>query len=160
MKTAVKFLTLIGILALFSLVITDIAPTDHPPARQQSHWVNNVYGSVEIWGLRWNHPRTRTSHHVSVSNESDFKARYLYEFKHSILEGGHEIKIPDPPVEIALDLDGVFMRTESLGFSNLENLGIRREQRFTISAYSRVEIHAKGASRSWTVSLVHKFNEE
>lgn len=67
MKTAVKFLTLIGILALFSLVITDIAPTDHLPSRQQSHWVNNVYGSVEIWGLRWNHPGTRTSHHVSVS---------------------------------------------------------------------------------------------
>lgn len=48
MKTAVKFLTLIGILALFSLVITDIAPTDHPSSRQNPRWVNNVYGSVEI----------------------------------------------------------------------------------------------------------------
>ncbi len=88
MKTAVKCLTLIGILALCSLVITDIAPTDHPPSRQESRWVGNVYGSVEIWGLSWNHPRTSTSHHVSVSNESDFNASYLYEFKHSILEGG------------------------------------------------------------------------
>lgn len=159
MKTAVKFLTLIGILALFSLVITDIAPTDHPPSRQDPRWVNNVYGSVEIWGLRWSHPRTRTSHHVSVSNESGFTARYLYEFKHSILEGGHELKIPNRPAEVELELRGVFMRTESLGFSNLENLGIERDQRFTISAYSRVEIQAKGARRGWKVELVHRFNE-
>lgn len=159
MKTAVKFLTLIGILALFSLVITDIAPTDHPPSRQDPRWVNNVYGSVEIWGIRWNHPRTRTSHHVSVSNESTSKARYLYEFKHSILEGSHEVKIPNRPAEVGLEIDEVFMRTESLGFSNLENLGIGREQRFTISAYSRVEIHAKGGHRSWKVTLLHRFNE-
>lgn len=158
MKTAVKFLMLIGILALFSLVITDLAPTDHPPSKQQSHWVGGVYGSVEVWGLRWNHPRTQTSHHVSVSNESGFKARYLYEFKHSILERNHEVKIPPRPAEVTLKSGKVFMRTASLGVNNLENLGIRINDMFTVSAYSRVEIHARGASRSWKVELMHRFN--
>lgn len=158
MKTAVKFLMLIGILALFSLVITDFAPTNHPPSRQDSRWVNNVYGSVEIWGLSWNHPRTQPSHHVSVSNESRFPARYLYEFKHSILEKRREIKIPNSPNFVELEPGGVFMRTESFGFTNLEEFGITRNQRFTVSAYSRIDIHAKRARRGWDVTLEHRFN--
>ncbi len=44
--------------------------------------------------------------------------------------------MPNPPVEVTLkpDEDAVFMKTASLGFTNLNRLGIEPNGMFTVSA--------------------------
>lgn len=147
-------LSVIGLLALMCLFT--VPPDVH--AISDSRWIGGVYGSVELWGIGYSRPYTRSSHYLTVSNESRFLARYDYEFKHAILETGDEnTKVRR---DLRLRAGGVYMEPSYGRRLNLNRIpALEPGDRFTLSAYTRVAIRARGARDGWKVEIKRKFRK-
>ena len=147
-------LSVIGLLALVCVftVLPDAS------AISESRWIGDVYGSVSVWGVGYSRPYTRSSHYLSLSNESRFLARYDYEFQHAILETRHENK--KVKEDLRLPAGEVYMEPSygrSLNLNRIRQLEPGDE--FTLSAYTRVEIRARGARDGWKVTIKRRFQK-
>lgn len=124
-------------------------------AVSESHWVGDVYGNTELWGLTYSRPFTSSSHYILVSNESNFVARYLYEFKASIVQTGDEVRFPTNPryVNINPGPPAVMKsRTLSINLDNIPELEIN--DLFTLDCYTRISISTKfDGKKGWKVGL-------
>lgn len=147
-------LSVIGLLALVCLftVLPDAS------AISDSRWIGGVYGSVELWGVGYSRPYTRSSHYLSVSNESRFLARFDYEFKHGIVETGDEnTKVRS---NLRLPAGEVYMEPSYGRRLNLNRIReLERGEEFTLSAYTRVAIRARGARDGWKVEINRKYSK-
>lgn len=147
-------LSVIGLLALVCVftVLPDAS------AISDSRWIGNVYGSVEVWGVGYSRPYTRSSHYLSLSNESRFLARYDYEFQHAIVETRHENK--KVKRDLRLPAGKVYMEPSygrSLNLNRIRQLDPGAA--FTLSAYTRVAIWARGARDGWKVEIKRRFRK-
>ena len=120
--------------------------------------MGQVYGNTEIWGLGYSSPFTSSSHYIMVSNESNFTARYLYEFKASILEVNFEVRVPTNPTHQHIEADEVVVESETLSI-NLDNFPqIGQNELFTLDCYTRIDIVTKfNGSAGWSVGLRHRY---
>ena len=147
-------LSVIGLLALVCLFTV---PPD-AAAISESRWIGNVYGSVSVWGVGYSLPYTRSSHYLSVSNESRFLTRYDYEFQHAILETMHENK--KVRSNLRLPAGEVYMEPSYGRRLNLNRIReLERGDEFTLSAYTRVAIRARGARDGWKVEIKRRFQK-
>ncbi len=147
-------LSVIGLLALMCLFTV---PPD-ASAISDSRWVGGVYGSVELWGIGYSRPYTRSSHYLTVSNESGFPARFDYEFQHAILETGTENK--KVRSDRRLPAGAVYMEPiygRRLDLNDIPELDPGDE--FTLSAYTRVAIRARGARDGWKVEIKRRYQK-
>ena len=147
-------LSVIGLLALVCLFTV---PPD-ASAISDSQWIGGVYGSVELWGVGYSRPYTRSLHYLSVSNESRFLARSDYEFQHAILETMHENK--KVRSDLRLPACEVYMEPSYGRQLNLNRIReLERGDEFTLSAYTRVAIRARGARDGWKVEIKRRFQK-
>ena len=147
-------LSVIGLLALVCLFTV---PPD-ASAISDSRWIGGVYGSVELWGVGYSRPYTRSSHYLTVSNESRFLARFDYEFKHGIVETGDEnTKVRS---NLRLPAGEVYMEPSYGRRLNLNRIReLERGDEFTLSAYTRVAIRARGARDGWKVEINREYSK-
>jgi len=93
-----------------------------------------------------------------VSNESNWTAKYLYEFKASILQINHELRVPPNPQHQNIEADVVVVESETLNI-NMDNFPqIGDNQLFTLDCYTRVHVITKhNGSDGWSVGLRHNY---
>ena len=147
MRTVSRFPTLFILLAsvcFFPTVVFAVSSSD---------WVGDVYGNAELWGLDYSRPFTSSSHYIMVSNESAFVARYLYEFKTSILEAGFEERVPVNPQYRNIGIDQVVVESTTINIDMNNVPGIDDNDMFTLDCYTRISISTKFDGRKgWKVS--------
>lgn len=157
MKAATRFSTALVLLALIGL-FTTAASVGHAQSAQESHWVGNLYGSTELWGLGYSRPWARSSHHITVSNEGNFKSWYLYEFKISVLSVHLESKHPTTPVEEEIDAGVTVMIPGHMNLDLRKAAGIDNGELFTLSCYTRIALRTKfNGKKQWKVTLERPF---
>ena len=150
MRALSRFPTLLILLALASVYLFPTVAS----AVSHSEWVGDLYGNTELWGLGYSRPFTSSSHYILVSNESEFVAKYLYEFKASILQTGTEERFPANPLHVNINPDQVVVESRSLSI-NLNNIPqLENNDVFTLDCYTRIDLVTKfNGSSGWKVSL-------
>lgn len=137
---------------------TSLAEHDHNPYKAQSKWLGKIFGNAEIWGVNYSVPWGRSSHQITVSNETNGNAYYLFEFKASVVgaipavESKHQVGSTKLTKGTAISIPGQM-------FVDLRKAkNIADGQPFTLSCYTRLEISNKaGKSLGWVVELKHEY---
>lgn len=157
---AVRIIPTLLILAVFVFSPSYITFAAHTaqPSKAQSYWVGDVFANTEIWGLGYSSSFTSSSHYLLVSNEDDWKAQYLYEFKASILQINHEQRVPPNPhyQDINAGVVEVEQATININMDNFPQIG--DNELFTLDCYTRVGIKTKfDGNDGWSVGLHHSY---
>ena len=157
MRILSRLPTLLVLLAFVCFFCTTVI-ADHDESAQRSEWLGNLYGNTEIWGLGYFYPWGRSSHHITVSNETGSNAYYLFEFKASVPEANPilESKHPTQPTDTKI-VDGATKVIQGQMNVDLRKAAnIETGQLFTLSCYTRIKITNKaGKSKGWRVTLEH-----
>ena len=81
-------LTILAILGLGSLLISNFSKPTHADEEPEivSGTLEDVYGSVGIWGLGYTDPMTYSYHSTYLRNYKTRSITYTYEWKHSVID--------------------------------------------------------------------------
>ena len=156
MKLVATVSTALVLLAVVCLFSSDVS-ADHDPYAAESHWVGNLFGNAEIWGLGYHIPWARSSHQITVSNEGIGVGRYLYEFKISVPQAGLESKHPTNPRLVNINNGEVVVIPGQLFLDLRKANNIAEGQLFTLSCYTRLTIRKGNNHEQWRVPLEHDY---
>ncbi len=85
MKILSRLPVLLVLLAFVCFFCTTVI-ADHDESAQRSVWLGNLYGNTEIWGLGSSYPWGRSSHYITVSNETESTHITFLNLKHLYLK--------------------------------------------------------------------------
>lgn len=83
-----SLLTILAILGLGSLLISDFSKPTHADEEPEiiSGTLEDVYGSVGLWGLGYTDPETYSYHSTYLRNHKTRSITYTYEWNHSVID--------------------------------------------------------------------------
>ena len=90
-------LTILAILGLGSLLISDFSKPTHADEEPEiiSGTLEDVYGSVGLWGLGYTDPETYSYHSTYLRNHKTRSITYTYEWNHSVIDVDTENAVAD-----------------------------------------------------------------
>ena len=84
----IGLLTILAIFGLGSLLILDFSKPTHADEEPEivSGTLEDVYGSVGLWGLGYTDPMTYSYHATYLRNHKTRSITYTYEWNHSVID--------------------------------------------------------------------------
>ncbi|RKU08107.1 hypothetical protein C6503_23270 [Candidatus Poribacteria bacterium] len=146
-------LTILAILGLGSLLISDFSKPTHADEEPEivSGTLEDVYGSVGLWGLDYCDPRTYSYHSTYLRNGKTKSITYTYEWNHSVIDAEDNNVVADDSEwlhsEEPLDPGETWTIYSERQRVDLEDAGVMRGKEYILDCYTSINV--TGVKGSW-----------